>query len=513
LDLPMPITGSRADFTQVLIDDLSQDAWANLPVDITLSVRDAAGQTGSVTETGVILPGRRFFDPLAAAVIEMRRDLLWSRAKAERSDEILRAVTWKPEGFIQNTSAYLQLRVVMQQLEGGMAKGLSVPERDAVAAQLWKIAVLLEDGTLSDALQQLRAAQDRLAEAIRRGASKDEIDRLMAEMNRALQNYVQRLAEQQSRNPDRQSAQNQPSMTITGQQMQQLLQRLQQLMEQGRMAEAQQLLDRLRQLTENMRLAQGKDGMQVPGQQAMKGLTDTLRQQQGLSDQAFQNLQRQFGQQGEGQQLGQQPGQQQGQQGLGQPGQGQPGQGQPSGQPPGTGQGAGQGLNGQDLAQRQGALRQQLEQQRQGDLPGAGTADGRAARDALGRAGKAMDEAEQALRNNDLPRALDKQAQAMDALREGLRHMDRAMAQNNGQPGQPGSEDEAQGADGSSRQTDPLGRQVGRGTSVGTDGNLLQGQDVYRRAQQILEELRKRAGDQSRPLEERQYLKRLLDQF
>ena len=51
-----------------------------------------------------------------------------------RSDEIQRAVTWKPEGFIQNTSAYLQLRVVMQQLEGGMAKGLLVPERDAVAA-------------------------------------------------------------------------------------------------------------------------------------------------------------------------------------------------------------------------------------------------------------------------------------------------------------------------------------------------------------------------------------------
>ena len=69
--------------------------------------------------------------------------------------------------------------------------------------------MLLEDGTLSDALQQLRAAQDRLSEVIRRGASKDEIDRLMAEMNRALQNYVQRLAEQQSQNPNRQSAQNQ----------------------------------------------------------------------------------------------------------------------------------------------------------------------------------------------------------------------------------------------------------------------------------------------------------------
>jgi hypothetical protein len=45
------------------------------------------------------------------------------------------------------------------------------------------------------------------------------------------------------------------------------------------------------------------------------------------------------------------------------------------------------------------------------------------------------------------------------------------------------------------------------------DRGLLQGQDVYRRAQDLLDEIRKRAGEQDRPDQERSYLKRLLDLF
>ncbi len=47
LDLPMPITGNRADFTEALVDDLSEHPFANLPVSMTFAVTDAAGQQGS----------------------------------------------------------------------------------------------------------------------------------------------------------------------------------------------------------------------------------------------------------------------------------------------------------------------------------------------------------------------------------------------------------------------------------------------------------------------------------
>jgi hypothetical protein len=48
---------------------------------------------------------------------------------------------------------------------------------------------------------------------------------------------------------------------------------------------------------------------------------------------------------------------------------------------------------------------------------------------------------------------------------------------------------------------------------IGTDEQMLQGEDPYRRALDLLEELRRRSGELGRSEEERDYLRRLLDQF
>jgi hypothetical protein len=42
---------------------------------------------------------------------------------------------------------------------------------------------------------------------------------------------------------------------------------------------------------------------------------------------------------------------------------------------------------------------------------------------------------------------------------------------------------------------------------------LLQGEDVYRQARRLLDEIRRRAGEADRPDIERNYLERLLDRF
>ena len=41
----------------------------------------------------------------------------------------------------------------------------------------------------------------------------------------------------------------------------------------------------------------------------------------------------------------------------------------------------------------------------------------------------------------------------------------------------------------------------------------MQGEDIYRRAQELLDEIRNRAGDRSRTEAERGYLERLLELF
>jgi hypothetical protein len=120
-----------------------------------------------------------------------------------------------------------------------------------------------------------------------------------------------------------------------------------------------------------------------------------------------------------------------------------------------------------------------------------------------------MDRAEQALRQGDLPHALDNQAQALDALREGMRQLGNMLAQQQGQ--QNGQNPQVGRADNSQR--DPLGRDLGANGQLGTNQDMLQGEDVYRRARKLLDEIRRRSGDQSRSQQELDYLKRLLEQY
>lgn len=479
LDLPLPVTGGRDEFSEALVENLSQHPWAHLPVSLTLEVRDAADQTGKSEEMRLELPARRFFDPLAAAVIEQRRDLLWTRSNARRVAQVIRAISYRPDdSLFRNKADYLKLRTILRRLEAAIdSDSLSGDVRDDLAAALWDLGVALEDGDVGDALERMREAQERLSEAMRNGASEDEVARLMQELRDATDDYLRQKSRQAERdNADEPDSGERDRTMLSQQDLQGMMDRIEELMGEGRMAEAEEALRQFQEMMENLRVTEGQSGQGEgsPGQQAMEGLADTLREQQGLSDQAFRDLQEQFN--------------------------------------PGTGTGEGQSSEGQggegDLAARQDALRKQLERQRDA-LPGSGEA-GDAARGALERADEAMEGAEEALRRGDLAEAIDRQAEVMDQLRDGMRNLGEAMAEEDGSL--ENGRGRADGAPGG-QQSDPLGRAPGQGNRVGTPQDLLQGEDVYRRARELLDELRRRSGEGGRPEVERDYLERLLERF
>ncbi|MCB4454698.1 TIGR02302 family protein [Leisingera sp. McT4-56] len=520
LDLPLPLSGSRKEFTEKLIEDFAEHPWANLPVVFTFSAVDEAGQSAAAAGFGASLLTRRFFDPLAAAVIEQRRDLLWTRANAPRVAQILRTLSHRPEGLYRDYGDYLRLRTILRRLESYTVKG-SIPEprQEEIAAALWDLAIQLEEGDVGDALERMQRAQERLSQAMRDGASDQEIARLMQELREATQDYLRQLSRQAEANgemmdPGEMSG---DMMTLSQDDLQAMMDRIQELMEQGRMAEAEQALREFQQMMENMRMTRSQQGQGQgdEGRQAMEGLAETLREQQGLSDEAFRDLQEQFN---PGARSGESQGNEGRDGGLGRGQSHQGGQGGDSGQDGQGGEGAqsrnpdGQGGNGREqpgrggsLADRQQALRQQLQQQRDG-LPYLGGEAGDAAREALDRAGRAMEGAEDALRGGDNAEAIDRQSDAMEALREGMRSLGEALAQRddgqrNGQ-GQPSAT--AQG-----ERLDPLGR--GNGT-VDDGGKVGEG-NAYRRAWDLLEDIRRRAGERERSERERSYLQRLLDRF
>src|SRR6056297_725630 len=512
LDLPLPMMGDRAEFTETLIANLSRHPWAHLPVTLRMTVTDAIGQEGQSAPVEMTLPARRFFDPLAAAVIEQRRDLLWSRDNAKRVTQVLRAISHQPtEGLFRSSGTYLQFRAILRRLEAMVAAGgPDAAGRDEIAQALWDLGVRIEDGDVGDALERMRAAQERLSEAMKNGASEEEIARLMQELRDATQDYLRQKMQQAQREDesggDQQSAEN--SMRMSQQDLQDMMDRIQELMEQGRFAEAQRALEEFQRMMENMQVTEGQQGGSE-GQQAMEGLADTLRDQQGLSDQAFRDLQEQFNPDAQSGQSQQNEGSSGGE-GRGQSHDGQQGRGGGEGgaRPGGEGtEGREQAREGGSLAERQEALRRQLEQQR-GGLPQLGGEEGEAARESLERAERAMEGAEEALRNDDLAGALEDQADAMEELREGMRSMGEAMARNSS----PGGPQDGRGDPGRA-QADPLGRESGQGRRAGTQDNLLQGEDVYRRARDLLDEIRRRSGEGARPDIELDYLRRLLDRF
>ena len=524
--LPMPIAGDRAGFEENLIDDFSQHPWANLPVMVAMTALDAAEQVAQTAPMQMTLPGRRFFDPTAAAVIEMRRDMLWSRSNAKRTAQVLRAVSYLPQEAFRSETTALRLRKLVGRIETYARFGLSDENQNQLAQDMWDLALELEEGDLEDARERMRRAQERLNEAMKNGASDEEIAELMQELRRATDEFMQQLQREQAERQDGQEQDPQEqgeTMQMTQDDLQRMMDRIQELMEQGRMAEAEQALQELQEMMENMQVTQGQqgEGGQSPGEQAMEGLADTLREQQGLSDQAFRDLQEQFNpnaQAGESQSNeGRNGGQGRGESHERQQGQGEGEQEQQNGEQGGggeqrqgenRGQGQDQGQE-QSLAQRQQQLRDELSRQ-EGRMPGQGTPEGDAARDALDRAGEAMDQAEQNLRDGALAEAIDNQSQAMEALRDSMRSLGDAMAneERNQQPGQGTQE-----GDRRAENRDPLGREQGNNGASGSDNDADLNGDAYGRARELLDEIRRRSGEAARPEVERDYLNRLLERF
>ena len=299
VDLPMPMTGDADALVETLVEDFSKHPLAGLPVTVRLVAEDAIGQTGTSATVEAVLPMRRFYDPLAQALVEQRRDLLWSTANARRVTQVLRAVTNRPEGLFDSPRAYLVVRTAIRRLDAAEEAGTVPAVRDEIAEALWQAAVQIEDGDLGNAAERLARAKERLQEALRSDATDEEIARLMDELRQATRDYMEQMAREAIENGEMQQAEIPPGQTMTQDQIQELMDRIQELSEQGRRAEAEALLEMLQQMLENMQMMMGQSGQQGEGQggqgqQSMQGLADALREQQGLADEAFRQLQEEF---------------------------------------------------------------------------------------------------------------------------------------------------------------------------------------------------------------------------
>ncbi|PPC87355.1 MAG: TIGR02302 family protein, partial [Hyphomicrobium sp.] len=116
---------------------------------------------------------------------------------------------------------------------------------------------------------------------------------------------------------------------------------------------------------------------------------------------------------------------------------------------------------------------------------------------------EAMGEAEEALKEGDFEEAGEQQAQALEQMRQSAQAMAQEMQEN-------AQQKVGRGGD---SPRDPLGRpQRSQGPDLGTSVKVPNAIDAQR-AREILDELRKRAGENLRPPTELDYIERLLRRF
>ncbi|SFN72069.1 TIGR02302 family protein [Bradyrhizobium sp. Ghvi] len=487
------------------VKDLSEDPYAGADVTLTLTAKDEAGNEAKSEPFNMRLPERLFTKPLARALIEQRRILALDANKNSEVYTALDALMIAPELFTQEAGQYLGLYSVAHQLE---AARTDEALREVVAS-LWALAVTIEDGNISDVEKALRAAQDALKQALERGASDEEIKKLTQDLRAALDNFMRQLAEQFRNNKDAQNLARplDPNTKILRQQdLQNMIDRMERLSRSGDKDAAKQLLEQLQQMLEGLQMAQPGQSGESDMEQALNELGDMIRKQQQLRDKTYKQGQDSRRDRMRGKQ---QPGDQsmsdlqQDQQALrdrlkklqdemAKRGLSQKGQKGQQGQKGQEGQKGDQGQPGQDGDQDAD----------QGDDDGG-----------LDSADSAMGDAGSKLGEGNADGAVDSQGKALDAMRKGAQKMAEAMQQGDGDGQGDGPGNRAGRQQSGGNQTDPLGRPL-HGREFGDDYTVkIPGEIDVQRVRRILEELRRRLGDPSRPQIELDYIERLLKDF
>lgn len=454
--LPLPY-GREKSISERTVLDLTAHYYAGLDVEGQIIVKDLGGQEGHSEVVRFTLPERQFFEPLALAIVEQRRNLAHDPTDWAYVMRAIEALTLAPERFYDDLTVYTGLRTAYWQLDRTMPKLVAdaVPTIDL----LWDLALHVEDGNLSLAAQELRAIAKALQDALARGAPMDEIRRLLQRYQEALERYLAALAEKSLADAaDALEPPGSDGTTIDQQDLMDLLKAIEDLARTGDTAAASELMAQLQRMLENMTMsAQG--GMNGPESELagqIEALSDLIGKQRALMDETLRRSQ------DEGSEPGSEASPDAGPDDAAQPG----------------------------LADEQGDLQNEL-----GGLEGG---------DPDNEASGAMQDAEDALRGGETRRALHAQRRAVDAMRETAEGLAEALQKSM----------EARGAgDPGGQPLDPLGRtEGGSGQGPGDHIKIPQERDLQR-AREILKELQERASDPNRPKIELDYLERLLKRF
>ena len=540
--VPVPLSGTPRTAQGTAMQDLSAHPWAGLTVRGRVVARDAPGQSGASADAEFVLPERPFENPLARAVLDVRRQLSLTPGERDPAAKVLEALADQPKAYDYSSGVLLNMRAIA----GLLRRGRGQDAVDEAQARMWDLALSLEDGApdrtaraLEEARQAMRDAMEAKPDTPEKQA---ELEKRMEELREAIQRHMEALTKQaQKDGTEIPLDPNSPAMNQR--ELDRMAREMQDAAKEGRMDDAKRQMAELERLLEQLQNARPESSeareqrnaeRRERGKQQQNAVQDMIRREGALVDrsQARPGTERRLPTPRDNAQR--QPGD---------PAQRQPGD--PSQQSPGdpTQRPTNESAQRQTDAKQQRAMRRALGElmQRFGDLTGQ-------VPPSLGEADTAMRDAAQALQDGRDDFAGAAQQRAIEALQKGGRDMGQMMARQFGTGEQPGEGEAGEGegeqdANGNGNGTgnqpgtrqgdndrpgpegrpgsrrranrDPLGREMGKNSTSGEANGGVQVPDQMEdaRTRAIQEELRRRGADRTRPQPELDYIDRLLKTY
>ena len=257
--------------------DLTAHPWAGLPVSVRPMAEDTAGQVAGGQPVAVTLPERDFANPVAHAVADERRAITEDRTNARSAIDVLDFASDDPRQFGDDVRTFLALRLARHVLENDAF--------DLAEAQdlMWVAALRIEEGDLAIARRAVDEAAKALEKALADNAPADELQRLVEQLQAAIQRAVAAMAERMGHEPQSLAGDGQ---VIGVDDLARMLENMRAMAGSGARDALRQMLGDLSRLMADLHPAPSPDG---PAAKAAAELDDMVRRQQQLLDQSFRH--------------------------------------------------------------------------------------------------------------------------------------------------------------------------------------------------------------------------------
>ncbi len=316
LVIPLPLAGSPKTARSVSTPDLTPHPWAGLGVIGTIVARDALGQIGTSAPMMLTLPERAFRNPVARAVIAIRRQLSLTPGDLarEQARTALDGIADHPEAFDQSNAIVLNLRAISALL----ARNRAASTVDDAQTRMWALALSLEEGALDRTSKALEAARQAVREALnkqnaqkpeedkpdadkpadpaeaqKQGSEKQaDLDKRTQELREAIQRQLEALAEQAKREGAAMPF-DPGAPQLNARELDRKAQELQKSAKEGRMDDAKQQLAELEKLLEELQNARPESGeareqknaeRRERGKQQQSAVQDMVKREGGMLD-------------------------------------------------------------------------------------------------------------------------------------------------------------------------------------------------------------------------------------